>query len=271
MFTTDPTKKYVKTNKPQTEDSKKFTLSRHLAVLSARCMLPLTIIDKPAFKFFLNAYNVQNYPTGQNVADTALLDIYTYFKNETINMLKNSPNHIGLTLDCWTDSHKRRAYVVYRAHFTINFSCNVLTLKTCLLPHPHTAQKLIESIESTLEEYNLNEKKITCVTDNGSNIVKALRILKIHRLSCTAHNLHLFLTKDILGNSEFSVLNDIIFKLKQIYKTLMFRYDDLKQYVEIHKENKFLDALNDVIDIDELNDNSDQFLLNGDEDNIPEK
>lgn len=65
-----------------------------------------------------------------------------------------------MTLDCWTNGHKKRAFIVFRIHFNKNFKLAALTLKTEFFPHPHTAQNIIKKINSTLEEFNLTDKKI---------------------------------------------------------------------------------------------------------------
>lgn len=117
-------------------------------------------------------------------------------------MLLKSPNKVSLVLDCWTDNFQRRSFINYRVHYCSNFEMVTVTLKTAIFEHPHTAVRIKDNIISTLEEFNLSKKEIIAVTDNGANIVAALRLAKIQRLSCISHCLHLFLTSDISKNPK---------------------------------------------------------------------
>lgn len=101
----------------------------------------------------------------------------------------------------------------------------------------------------------MDKKQIIAVTDNGSNIVKALRLANIKRLSCMAlaHNLHLFISRDIFANPEFSVLNTIVSKLKLIYKALVYKHEELAQYAEINTQIYFIKVVENAIDMDDGN------------------
>lgn len=105
-------------------------------------------------------------------------------------------------------------------------------MKTELFKHPHTGARIKENIKNTLLEFGLQDKTVTAVTDNGSYVISGLRLAKIDRLPCTAHSLHLFLSKDIFKKSP--TLDTIVTKLKPIYRTLTYKYDDLIKYAETH-------------------------------------
>lgn len=121
---------------------------------------------------FCKNHHINALPTAQNISDTALTDLYIFFKKKTIELISKAPKRVAITLDCWTDGHKRRAYIVYRLHFYLNFKVNVLTLKTALFQHPHTANRIRDDIELTITDFGLENKDLTAVTDNGSNIMQ---------------------------------------------------------------------------------------------------
>jgi hypothetical protein len=85
-----------------------------------------------------------------------------------------------------------------------------VTLKTVLFPRPHTADRIKHNIAGTLVEFQLEQKKFMAVTDNGSNIVAALKRAKVPKTPCVAHKLHLMITHDIMQNPDFSVLERFI-------------------------------------------------------------
>ena len=62
-------------------------------------------------------------------------------------------------------------------------------LQTVFVPEVHTAENLAAALQEVLESWALPENRLACViTDNGSNIVAAIRSLKWNRLSCFGHN-----------------------------------------------------------------------------------
>lgn len=120
--------------------------------------------------------------------------------------------------DTWLlDNYRRRPYMTFRIHFCKRFEITVLSLKTEIFHHPHTALRISQSTAATLAEFNLTGKKILAVSDNGANVVAGLRLANIGRISCAAHNLHLFISTDIIEQQFFAPLATIIKKLKNIY------------------------------------------------------
>lgn len=123
-----------------------------------------------------------------------------------------------------------------------------VTLKTAIFEHPHTAVRIKDNIFSTLEEFNLSTKEIIAVTDNGANIVTALRLAKIQRLSCISHCLHLFLTSDISKNPLLlNPLKIIRIKLKTIYRTIQHKNDEIKKYFHVTQQMDFLKKFDEMM------------------------
>jgi len=84
------------------------------------------------------------------------------------------------------------------------------TLQTNFLPHPHTADNIIEELKKVLTQFNLNNKIITLVTDGGANMIKAARDMKIDRVPCVAHGLHNLVMVDTI--SKLPEINSFIAK-----------------------------------------------------------
>ena len=63
------------------------------------------------------------------------------------------------------------------------------------MPLNHTSDNISEALRSAFDEWSLDEKKLACdTTDNGANIVAAVRQLGWTWLNCFGHNLHLAVT-----------------------------------------------------------------------------
>ncbi|KAK0137900.1 Rootletin [Merluccius polli] len=74
------------------------------------------------------------------------------------------------------------------ADWTLHSKC----LETRYVPDNHTADTLAENLKAALADWGLDENKLACITtDNGANIVAAIRNLGWPWLNCFGHNLHL--------------------------------------------------------------------------------
>lgn len=84
-------------------------------------------------------------------------------------------------------------YVSISAHYvskdwTLKSKC----LETAFAPESHTAAVLAEVLQDALQAWGVGEEKVVCITtDNGANIVAAVRDLKWPWISCFGHNLNL--------------------------------------------------------------------------------
>ncbi|XP_067280629.1 E3 SUMO-protein ligase ZBED1-like [Pseudorasbora parva] len=64
-------------------------------------------------------------------------------------------------------------------------------LETTFIPENHTAGVLSEALKEIVLDWDIEESKISCITtDNGANIVAAIRDLKWPWLNCFGHNLN---------------------------------------------------------------------------------
>jgi len=86
------------------------------------------------------------------------------------------------------------------------------------VPFPHTAEKVCESLTNIIKSWNLEYKVTSVTTDNSSNIIKAIRLLKqefsnIERVSCAAHTLQLIVNKGLKSSEE---LQKLILRVKRL-------------------------------------------------------
>lgn len=192
-------------------------------------------------------------PDPRSIAETGPTDVYEFCLNDVKSMLKTAPKTIALTLDCWTNNCVKRSFVNYKVHFTSDdFQMKMFALKTEIFPHPHTGLRIAHNILETLKDFGLESKDVFAVSDNGANVVAGIRQANIRRIACSAHNLHLFISNDILKSPLFSVTLATIKKLKMIFKALTYKPDELSRIVEINEQSRFLKLLKSSMQIDEL-------------------
>lgn len=98
----------------------------------------------------------------------------------------------AFTTDSWT-SRANEGFVSLTVHYINNsYELKNYTLKIQALPESHTSENLNSLLKSNLSEWNIDsgKHKLYFVTDNASNIIKAVRLSDTwERIPCFAHTL----------------------------------------------------------------------------------
>ncbi|GBB97441.1 hypothetical protein RclHR1_29990001 [Rhizophagus clarus] len=127
-------------------------------------------------------------------------DAFDYTSPQLKTLMKNEATSVSLTLDLWTSKK--------------------LTLTIEYIHYPHTAEHILETLESVLEEWEIRDKVYTITTDNGSNVKKAINNMRgVKWLGCVAHTLHLVVGKGMIPAQVLIMrakrLIDFFMRLKQ--------------------------------------------------------
>lgn len=133
----------------------------------------------------------------------------------------------------------------YTYHFMHDWTIQTAVLKTSMLAKPHTAERLQENFEEMIREHNLSDKKITVVTDGGSNITKACKLMKIDRFGCIGHIVHNVITRDLMKNSSVQILNDLMAHIRQIQRKLTYKHSELEKIHDAEQQRKMWAVLKD--------------------------
>ncbi|XP_062292961.1 E3 SUMO-protein ligase ZBED1-like [Scomber scombrus] len=140
----------------------------------------------------LATLDAQYEPPGRKYfSETAIPKLYNQLRGEITSELKEA-NFVALTTDMWS-SINMSPYMSITAHYvskdwTLKSKC----LETAFAPESHTAAVLAEALQDGLQAWGVGEEKVACITsDNGANIVAAVRDLKWPWISCFGHNLNL--------------------------------------------------------------------------------
>lgn len=105
---------------------------------------------------------------------------YTNLKLHVEQLLANC-QRLTICLDGWTTKGMTSSYLAISACFfdTMSHLAKHATLNITALPHPHTGEALAQALQKTMTDWKILANKILLVvTDNGSNIVKAVRLLQ---------------------------------------------------------------------------------------------
>ncbi|EFN86079.1 Transposable element Hobo transposase, partial [Harpegnathos saltator] len=200
---------------------KKKELSDSITLWFCRDLIPFHEIEKEGLKDFLKFHNViqslSDVPCSSTLSRRSLTRIYEdclFAVKLKIN--GDNPNMVSLTMDAWTDNYRHKPFMTFTLHWIspIITQLKSCVLQTSFLPHPHTANNIVEELKKALTRFNLNEKIIILVTDRGANMIKAATYMKVERISCIAHGLHNLVMVDTL--SKLLEVNKIIVKARTI-------------------------------------------------------
>ena len=127
--------------------------------------------------------------------------MYVDYRGKIAKSLKGA-EYFSITTGMWS-SGKMEPYLAVTVHY-VNEEWQLQShcLQTVFVPEDHTAENLALVLQGVLESWGLPENRLTCATtNNGSNIVAALRELIWSRLTCFGHNLHLAITNSMKNDS----------------------------------------------------------------------
>jgi hypothetical protein len=163
---------------------------------------PLSIRDDEGFREFVEELDpFYELPSDKKIKEL-LAKGYNYCKQEITCLFEQGVTSCSLTLDLWT-SRSRAGYLGVTCSFVdAQFELHEAILAIKYLQYPHTGDTIVECLNKIIHDWNLDGKVFTITTDNGSNMVKAGKLLKnyknITRFPCAAHTLQLVVGKGLL-------------------------------------------------------------------------
>jgi len=103
--------------------------------------------------------------------------------NEVVTARKRLSRQITVCLDEWTKKGLTGSLSFLGVSACFYDPVDSVTRHIVMLikqiQHPHTGEMLKEAIMETLTEWNIDHNKVVMlVTDNGANVVKAMRLLR---------------------------------------------------------------------------------------------
>ncbi|XP_032432377.1 zinc finger BED domain-containing protein 1-like [Xiphophorus hellerii] len=171
--------------------------------LIAKEMLPFNIVEKPAFRKMLQTFDRRYEIPGKTyISQTAIPQLYSSIKEDILKEIKDI-SFYSATSDMWSSSNMT-PYMSLTIHYiAADWTLHSKCLETRYVPDNHTANTLGENLKSALADWGLDEDKLVCITtDNGPNIVAAIRNLGWPWLNCFGHNLHLAVSHGLDSDKE---------------------------------------------------------------------
>ena len=175
-------------------------LTNSVAYCLARDMLPLSTVDKPGFRAMIHHFNPRyQLPTRKHFTKVAIPALVNDVKCKIEEQIKSKQlEYFSATTELWT-SAAGDPYITFTVHFNNgSWELKSYCLQTHYLPEDHTGTNIAEVLEETLQQWELDDKKLVGITtDSGSNVKLACTLRNWTRLSCFGHNLNLAVGKGL--------------------------------------------------------------------------
>uniref|UniRef100_A0A9J7X3Z0 HAT C-terminal dimerisation domain-containing protein n=1 Tax=Cyprinus carpio carpio TaxID=630221 RepID=A0A9J7X3Z0_CYPCA len=158
-------------------------------------MVPFNTVEKAAFKSMLQKFDKQYELPGKTYfSETAVPKMYSRVKTSIKSELLNV-DYFSATADMWS-SVNMTPYMSLTVHYlSMEWILKSRCLETVFMPENHTSDNISDALRHAFEEWSLDKNKLACITtDNGANIVAAVKKLNWPWLNCFGHNLHLAVT-----------------------------------------------------------------------------
>ncbi|CAG8678535.1 12202_t:CDS:2, partial [Ambispora gerdemannii] len=147
---------------------------------------------------FLNYLNLNYKLPNEKNLKLLIHQAYDWTEGLMKELLLSSAKYISLTTDLWTSRVKQEYIGITASFMNSDFKIYDILLKLEYLSYPHTAEYIRDKIQLIIEKWSLQKKVIAIVTDNRSNMIKAILYLNnITRIPCTAHTLQLAIGKGL--------------------------------------------------------------------------
>ena len=175
-------------------------------MLSIDCQ-PLSMVENVGFKRVLQTLEPR-YKCPSRKYYTIVLKIYTGMKRK-VSKLITGAKHISFTTDIWSSSVNTTCLLNLTAHWINDeFVKGSAVLHAQPIEEAHTGEHIAAQMENMLQNWEIPRDKMhIIVSDNASNMIRAMSDAAFTNFSCFAHSLQLVI-KD--GLFVQRALGDII-------------------------------------------------------------
>ncbi|CAH0717193.1 unnamed protein product, partial [Brenthis ino] len=195
---------------------------------------PFRIVEDRGFRELMQlAFPNYIIPTRKYFANNLLPSLYEKKKSELRISLENDVKSICITVDIWS-TMTNDSMMAITGHY---ISETTSELKYCLLDcipleESHSAKNLARLIKEICDEWNLSNKVLLAVTDNGSNIKNAIeKELAWKHFPCYSHTLNLIVNDALKSEDITLIINKVKIIVKQ-FKQSNLAWQKLKKYQE---------------------------------------
>jgi hypothetical protein len=140
-----------------------------------KCNMPISLVDNIHFRQFLSDIYPHFNPLCRQTVTSSILPQLSLQKSEFKSILENCSD-VSLTTEIWTD-RQAHAFLAVTFHVFNDGAPLSGLLAFCSFPGSQTGDRIAEALDAVISEFGIENKIRTVVTDNASNMRKALSVL----------------------------------------------------------------------------------------------
>lgn len=138
---------------------------------------PISMCNDEGFIEFIHELDPYYQLPSKKTIQQLLAESYNQIKTILVKKFNEEIISCSLTTDLWT-AKSRNGYIGVTCSFIDNdFKLCEAILAIQYIPYPHTGYNICNVLHEIISNWNLTGKVFTLTTDNGSNMVKAGRLM----------------------------------------------------------------------------------------------
>ena len=163
-----PDKKWSHTDPRQNKSSQCL-----MTLISAKLLL-ISFVLGPELRAFVSLLNACYTVPTRNTTQKQLIARSDLLKTK-VNVLIGETDSVSITVDLWTN-RQMRSYIGITMHVIVDYEMKSAMLACQRVKGRDTGENIAQHYEDVISTYPLNNTRITIVTDNASNMVKAFAL-----------------------------------------------------------------------------------------------
>lgn len=195
----------AKTNN-ELSDSEIENIDYQLLKMIAKDFQPLSVVENEGFLGYSRALNPLYKPPTRQRLSFVILPTYYSKSASALKLILNNIKNKAVTTDIWT-SDSNRGYITLTCHYIFEEKMCAHVFATNEISGSHTGENIGEAVRTILDEWDIKDKIVTVVSDNGANVKKAItEFLQKHHHPCVAHTLNLSVNEAISSNDNLNII-----------------------------------------------------------------
>lgn len=187
----------IKKTQPLSKSSERHKkLANAVGQFIAKDLQPISVVDGEGFKFLMEVAEPRfTVPSRTYFTNTLLPAMYVDVQQK-VRVVLSAANYCSVTTDLWTSKYQTRAYITLTCHLIDDdWNLNSFVLTTSEVAEDHTSENLVTVLDTLMKEWEIRETVVGTSTDNGSNIIKAVKEMGLFNMPCVGHTLNLAVKK----------------------------------------------------------------------------
>ena len=192
---------------------------------------PFSIVEDGGFKAFVALLDPTYTMPSRKAVKNMVFRKYEEEKTKAKAAMQKV-QAVSLTSDMWT-SINMEAYLAVTCHY-VDDTSKLATVLLGVLPFPetHMAVNISAAMRSLMEEWDIESKVASIVTDAGANMIACVRMLNLRHALCFAHTLNLVVKKSIDATPGLEDLRTRARKVVTFFRTSTTAKEKLKEVQE---------------------------------------